>query len=364
MAVSNIIKLASAVAAVAAIASCQTMGYYAQAIGGQMELWQATKPIEQWVRDDRTEPALRQRLARVADIRDFASRELALPDNDTFRGYADLHRPYVVWNVFAAAEFSLDPVQWCFPFAGCVAYRGYFSEEGAQRFGAKLQDDGLDVFVGGVPAYSTLGWFNDPVLNTFVNYHEAELARLIFHELAHQVAYVTDDTAFNESFATAVELEGVHRWIDARATPDVQQAFDEAQVRKRQFLSLVGATRSSLKDLYARDLPKEHKRAAKAEAFRALLADYAALKQSWGGFNGYDRWFQQPLNNAKLVSVAAYFDHVAAFQRMIGEADGDLAAFYAEVRKLARLPKAQRLARLDAQAQASRGKRPALDKSS
>lgn len=347
MAVSNLIKGLTAVGALAAVASCQTMGYYAQAIGGQMELWQATRPIEQWVADEHTEPRLRERLERVASIRDFASRELRLPDNQSFRGYADLHRPYVVWNVFAAPEFSLEPVQWCFPFAGCVAYRGYFSEEGAQRFAARMDEKGLDVFVGGVPAYSTLGWFDDPVLNTFVNYHEAELARLIFHELAHQVVYVQDDTAFNESFATAVELEGVRRWIESYGTPEAQQAFDEAQARKRQFIALVTRTRIALQNLYGASLPEEEMRAAKVAIFRGLLEEYAALKASWAGFNGYDRWFQQPVNNAKLVSVAAYFDHVDAFQLMIQRAGGDLGSFYQEVRKLARLPKAQRLAQLN-----------------
>jgi predicted aminopeptidase len=346
MAVSKLTKFAVAAAALAAIASCQTMGYYAQAVGGQMELWQATRPIDQWVADEQTEPKLRARLERVAAIRDFASRELMLPDNQSFRGYADLHRPYVVWNVFAAPEFSLEPVQWCFPFAGCVAYRGYFSEQGAQQFASKMDDKGLDVFVGGVPAYSTLGWFDDPVLNTFVNYHEAELARLIFHELAHQVAYVRDDTAFNESFATAVELEGVRRWIESYGTPEAQQAFDEAQARKAQFLALVTRTRASLKKLYSASLPEEEMRTAKVAAFQGLLEEYETLKSSWGGFNGYDRWFQQPLNNAKLVSVAAYFDHVDAFQFMIQRAGGDLGAFYEEVRKLAKLPKEQRLAEL------------------
>ena len=346
MAVSKLTKLAAAGAALAAIASCQTMGYYAQAVGGQMELWQATRPIEQWVADEHTEPQLRERLERIAAIRDFASRELMLPDNQSFRGYADLHRPYVVWNVFAAPEFSLEPVQWCFPFAGCVAYRGYFSEENAQRFASKMDDKGLDVFVGGVPASSTLGWFDDPVLNTFVNYHEAELARLMFHELAHQIAYVCDDTAFNESFATAVELEGVRRWIESYGTPEAQQAFDEAQARKAQFLALVTRTRTSLKKLYSASLPEEEMRAAKVAAFRGLHEEYSVLKSSWGGFNGYDRWFQQPLNNAKLVSVAAYFDHVDAFQVMIRRAGGDLGAFYEEVRKLAKLPKSQRLAEL------------------
>lgn len=332
--------------ALIALGSCQTMGYYAQALGGQMQVWRATRPIERWVRDESVERSLRHRLERVAEIREYASRELALPDNRSFRGYADLHRPYVLWNVFAAQEFSLDPVTWCFPFAGCVAYRGYFSEQGARRFAARLRDKGFDVFVGGVPAYSTLGWFSDPVLNTFVHYPETELARLIFHELAHQVVYVRDDTVFNESFATAVELEGVRRWLARQGSPERLRAFEQAQERKQQFLALVARTRAELRSVYAADRPKEDKRAAKAAVFAAMREAYAALRREWGGFPGYDRWFEEPLDNAKLASVAAYNDLVPAFQGLIAQANGDLGVFYAEVRKLARLPKARRLARL------------------
>jgi len=331
------------------LSGCQTLGYYAQAIGGQMALWREAKPIEGLVRDERTDAALRERLARVAEIRDFASRELALPDDGSYREYADVHRDYVLWNVFAAPEFSLDPVQWCFPIAGCVAYRGYFSEEKARAFAASLAKRGFDVFVGGVPAYSTLGWFDDPVLSTFVSYPEAEIARLIFHELAHRVAYVRDDTMFNESFAVAVETEGVERWISNRGTPEQHQAFQVAQARKGQFLDLAGRTRERLRAAYAQHLPEPEKRAAKETILREMRDEYGLLKASWGGFAGYDRWFEEPLNNAKLVSVAAYSDLVPAFQRMLAEADGDMGTFYREVQRLAKLPRPERLARLGAE---------------
>jgi predicted aminopeptidase len=334
------------VASVTLLGGCQTLSYYAQAIGGQMELWNEARPIDRLVRDEKTDYGLRERLARIAEIRDFASRELALPDDGSYREYADLNRDYAVWNVFAASEFSLDPVQWCFPIAGCVAYRGYFSEEKARAFAVGLQARGYDVFVGGVPAYSTLGWFDDPVLSTFVSYPEAEIARLIFHELAHRVAYVRDDTMFNESFATAVELEGVERWIGKRGTPERHQAFRVAQARKEQFLELTGRTRERLRAVYAQDLPEPQKRAAKAEVLRGMRAEYDELKLAWGGFAGYDRWFDEPLNNAKLVSVAAYSDLVPAFRRMLDESNGDMASFYREVQRLARLPKAERLAAL------------------
>jgi predicted aminopeptidase len=336
------------------LSGCQTLGYYAQAIGGQLELWRATRPIDGLVRDETTDPLLRERLARVAQIRDFASRELALPDDGSYRDYADLHRPYVVWNVFAAPEFSLSPQQWCFPIAGCVAYRGYFAEDKAEAFATGLKERGLDTFVVGIPAYSTLGWFDDPVLNTFIGYPETEIARLIFHELAHRAVYVSDDTVFNESFATAVELEGVERWIEAKGTPEQREAFRLAQERKGQFLELTARARERLRSLYARDLEREAKRAAKADALRSMREEYQGLKQRWGGFAGYDRWFEEPLNNAKLVSIAAYSELVPAFQRMLADRGGDLPAFYAEVKRLAALPKTKREAQLAAAGSSAR----------
>ncbi|MGH8678984.1 MAG: aminopeptidase [Burkholderiales bacterium] len=328
------------------LGGCQTLGYYTQAVGGQFEIWRASRPVESWVRDERTEQGLRERLKRVIQIRDFASRELALPDNGSYRKYADLQRPFVVWNVFAAPELSLEPVRWCFPFAGCVAYRGYFARSDAERFGSGLRDKGFDVFVGGVPAYSTLGWFDDPLLNTFIRFPETEVARLIFHELAHQVAYARDDTMFNESFATTVELEGIHRWVQKHGTTEQREAFETAQQRKRDFLALVAQTRTALRDTYALDAPKAEKRAAKAVIFAAMRDEYAKLKQRWGGFAGYDYWFEEPLNNAKLVSVAAYSELVPAFQRLLKEKNGDLAAFYAEIKAIAKLPEAERRSRL------------------
>jgi predicted aminopeptidase len=315
-----------------------------------MELWREAKPIDRLIGDEQTDALLRQRLVRVAEIRDFASRELALPDDGSYREYAQLDRDYVVWNVFAAPELSLDPVQWCFPIAGCVAYRGYFAEEKARAFAAQLEKKGFDVFVGGVPAYSTLGWFDDPVLSTFVTYPEIEIARLIFHELAHRVAYLPGDTMFSESFAVAVETEGVRRWVGMRGAAEQFEAFQSAQARKQQFLDLTGRARERLRAAYAQDLPEEKKRAAKAEVLRAMREEYERLKADWGGFAGYDRWFEEPLNNAKLVSVAAYSGLVPGFRRMLAEADGELPRFYRAVQELARLPEAERLARLGAPA--------------
>lgn len=346
MAVLNTIKVSVVCAALIWLGGCQTLGYYTQAVGGQFEIWRNSRSVQSWVKDERTDERLRERLRRVIEIRDFASRELALPDNGSYREYADLGRPFVVWNVFAAPELSLEPVRWCFPFAGCVAYRGYFAQANAERFAAGLTKSGYDTFVGGVPAYSTLGWFDDPLLNTFIRFPETEVARLIFHELAHQVAYAPDDTMFNESFATAVENEGVHRWVQMHGTAEQREGFETAQRRKREFLDLVTRTQQALRDTYSQDLSDDDKRKAKAAVLRGMQDQYLNLRQQWGGFSGFDRWFEEPLNNAKLVSVAAYSELVPAFQRLLKEKNGDLAAFYAEVKALAKLPEAERRSRL------------------
>ncbi|MDP1910605.1 MAG: aminopeptidase, partial [Hyphomicrobium sp.] len=325
-----------------------TVGYYAQAVSGQLELWRSARPIAERLEDPALTPALKARLARVLVMRDFASRELALPDNQSYRAYADLGRPFVVWNVFAAPEFSVKPEQSCFPIAGCVTYRGWFSQAAAEQYAAQLRARGLDVYVGGVPAYSTLGWFNDPVLNTFVNYPEPELARLLFHELAHQQFYLGGDTVFNESFAGAGENEGVRRWLRREGAPGQLQQYETIQNRRREFIALVLANRARLERLYAEDIAAGEMRSRKAAAFATMRADYEVLKASpsWAGFAGYDRFFAQSPNNAHLASVAAYAELVPGFQALLAEQGGDLAKFYAAVRELARLPKDERNLRL------------------
>jgi predicted aminopeptidase len=337
-------------AGVGALATgCSTMGYYWQALDGQMALVRATRPIGEVIGDPLTGDALKHKLERVQMMREFASRELALPDNGSYRRYADLHRGYVVWNVFAAPELSVEPKEWCFPVAGCVGYRGYFKEAAAQAFVQGLEKDGLDVYVAGVPAYSTLGWLDDPVLNTFIDYPEAELARLIFHELSHQVAYAPGDSMFNESFAASVENEGVVRWIARHGSPEQRGAFEAAQQRKSEFAQLVGSYRSRFAAAYAAGPDDAQRRAAKQRLQREMRADYARLKQAWGGFAGYDWWFEQPLNNAQLASVALYTELVPAFQRLLVECNGDLPRFYARVKELTKLPEAQRHAALGKQ---------------
>ena len=328
--------------AVVAAAGCSTLSYYGQAIGGHLEVMHRAEPIPERIADPATAPELRARLERVLAIREFASRALALPDNGSYRNYADIGRPFVVWNVFAAPEFSIEPRQSCFPVTGCVGYRGYYAQGAAEAFGDGLREDGFDVFVYGVAAYSTLGWFDDPVLSTFIRYPDADLARLVFHELAHQVVYVKGDTTFNESFAVAVEEEGLRRWLAKHSTPAEREAYAASRARRAEFVKLVLRYRERAAQLYREPLSDEAKRAAKAKLFAELGADYGELKaKQWGGFPGYDRFFAG-VNNAHLASVAAYEELVPAFRALLAREGGDLPRFYAAVKEIAALPKPER----------------------
>jgi predicted aminopeptidase len=342
-----------AAAALLALSGCESLSYYAQAMSGQLELMRRAQPLGEWIASPATPPELRRRLELAARMREFATRRLDLPDNDSYRSYADLGRPYAVWNVFAAPEFSVQPLESCFPVAGCVAYRGFFGREHAERYAAKRRAAGLDVFVYGVPAYSTLGWFDDPLLSTFIRYPESELARLMFHELAHQVVYVKGDTTFNESFAVTVEDEGVRRWLISEGRGAELAAYREAQARKREFVALIEDARARLAQLYAERLAPEAMRAAKRAEFAHLAERYGALKARWGGYAGFDRLMREP-NNALLASVSAYTRLVPAFRRELAAVHGDLGAFYARVEALARLPKAERDAALSSDLSARR----------
>lgn len=328
------------------IAGCASPVYYFHAVSGQLEILNKRRPVEEVLRDPATAPRTREQLELVLRLREFASRELALPDNRSYRSYADLERPFVIWNVFATPELSLEPKQWCFVFAGCVSYRGYFARDKADVFAAEMKQEGYDVYVGGVPAYSTLGWFNDPLLNTFIHRSEADLAGLLFHELAHQVLYVSDDTAFNESFATVVELEGVRRWFERHGTSPQAEAYRQKFERRSQFTTLVLKHKLRLAEIYASNLSKAEKRSAKAKIFTELRSDYSALKKTWSGIADFDKWFTQDLNNAHLAAIALYNQHVAAFQKLLAHHRNDLMAFYRSVKELAKLPKTERAALL------------------
>ena len=341
-------RRAAALAMLLLLAGCGNLNYYLQSVGGQLEIWQREAPIERLLEDPALDPALRAQLLRALRIRDYASRELGLPDNRSYRSYADLARPFVVWNVFAAPEFSIVPRQWCFPVAGCVNYRGYFSEEKARAHAQEMAIAGNDVYVGGVPAYSTIGWFADPVLNTFIRYPEPELARLLFHELAHQVVYVKDDTVFNESFATVVEQAGVARWLAAHGSAADRKRYESLQRYREDFRVLVAQARAELAALYAGPALADEKRRHKAAIFASLKQHYLQRRQDWGGFSGYDRWFAQPLGNAHLASVAVYTQQVPAFRALLRQQGGDLPRFYAAVRALVELPATERNTRLSA----------------
>ncbi len=345
-----------ALAALLALSGCDTLSYYTQAVEGQLEMLHRAQPVAEWIANPATPPALRRRLELARRIRDFASRELALPDNGSYRSYADLGRPYAVWNVFAAPEFSVTPVQSCFPVAGCVAYRGFFARDDAARYAAKKRAEGFDVFLYGVPAYSTLGWFDDPLLSTFIDYPEWELARLIFHELAHQVVYVKGDTTFNESFAVTVQDEGVRRWLESEGRASELAAYREAQSRYDAFVALIEEARSRLARVYAQPLAPAAMRAAKRAEFERLAERYAALKARWGGYAGFDRLMAEP-NNALLASISAYSRLVPAFRRELEAVHGDLPAFYARVKALARLPRTERDAVLSSDLSAQRESR-------
>ncbi len=332
---------------VAGFAGCSTAGYYAQSISGHLSMLRSARPIPEVVADPATPEELRKRLLRAQQIRAFASSDLGLPKNTSYTEYADLHRPYVVWNVFATREFSLDLKQWCYPVVGCAGYRGYFDKDAADGAAAALRAEGYEVNVAGVPAYSTLGWLPDPLLNTFIGGSEGQLASMVFHELAHQVVFVGGDTTFNESFATAVEREGVRRWLAVSDDPALRKSYAEFDRRRRDFVDLLLKYRDRLDALYRSGEPDDAKRAGKRRLFAELRAEYAALRASWGGFTGYDRYFAQELTNAHLASVGAYNTLVPAFDALLDREGGDFPRFYAEVRRLARLSRSDREAELN-----------------
>jgi predicted aminopeptidase len=313
-----------AIIAIIALSGCETLSYYAQAVGGQLSLLSRKEPIEALLADPETPAPLRERLAVAREIRDYAVQSLKLPDNGSYRSYAVIDRPFAVWNVVAAPEFALEPRQSCFPVAGCVAYRGFFSEQDAREYADNLRKEGLDVYEYGVPAYSTLGKFDDPLLSTFIRYPDAELARLVFHELAHQVAYVKDDSTFNESFAVCVERVGVRRWLADTGRTALMQDFLAREERRKEFSALMDQTRARLQLLYRQRISPAAMREKKSEEM-ALLKEKLA--------NG--RFAAVQPNNAFLASYATYTQLVNEFDFILKENNDDLAAFYAQVKRYA-----------------------------
>lgn len=318
------------------LSGCSSISYYSQLADGQWQLLRAREPVAEVIADPTRPQPLRDHLVQAQKARMFASEHLHLPDNQSYRLYADIGRPYVVWNVFATQEFSLSPENYCFPIAGCVAYRGYYSQGAARGEAALLRQRGMDVSIGGVEAYSTLGWFNDPIMSSMMHWGDERLATLIFHELAHQRFYVKDDTEFNESFATFVEQEGTRQWRVARGLAPL----GDSTLRQRdQFTRLILDTRKRLETLYAQPLSAEAMRQAKAAQFERLRQDYRQLRDSqWAGDKRYDAWINQPMNNARLLPFGLYDQWVPAFAALFKQEGGDWVRFYAAVERMGQLP--------------------------
>jgi len=337
----KLLRIVLLLAGLTVLPGCGSL-YLLQAARGQAQILVDRRPISEVVADPRTPPALRDTLAEVSTARDFATRELGLPDNRSYRLYADIGRPYVVWNVVAAPEFSVSPKVWCFPIAGCVTYRGYFHQQAAQDYAGKLMVLGYDTVVSGVPAYSTLGHFDDPILNTMLPYGRDQLAAIIFHELAHQLIYVAGDSAFNEAFASTVEETGLARWLTAKGRPADIDKFHAGEARAQQFSELLRQARLDLAKLYASKLPPADMRAAKQARLAALGDAIRATEKRLGTQSGYGPWMAKGFNNAELASVATYENCEPGFRRLLAQQDGELPRFYAAVRALAKQPKAER----------------------
>ena len=340
---SVLVRWSLVAAALMVISGC-ALPYYWQAASGHFDLLRRRTPIESVLEDPSQPPHVRQALERVVVMRAFAVEHLGLPDNRSYRSYVDIERPYVVWNVVAAEEFAVDPMQWCFPMVGCVSYRGYFSRPAAEEFAATLSGRGMDTYVAGATAYSTLGYFSDPVLNTMLAGGEHYIAGILFHELAHQKFYLRGDSELNEAFATAVQQHGTAEWLSVHGTPETVTAYRRRLRRQADFTALVAAQRDRLQSIYAAGTSVEDRRTAKQAAFARMRQDYARLKSEWGGVTDYDNWFAGPLNNARLASVSTYRRWLPGLIWYI-EQHG-LPALYSRMAEIEELGEAERAQRL------------------
>ena len=345
----RVFRLLAAVIMASGVTGCTSISYYAQSLEGHVQIMAARENVGELIHDPSTPEALRAKLTSASAIRRFATDELALPENNSYRSYVDIGRDAVTWAVFAAPQFSLAPRTWCFPVFGCVPYRGYFVRKSATESAVELHRQGLDVYVSGVTAYSTLGWSSDPLLSTMFRQDDTYLASLIFHELAHQRIYVDDDSAFNEAFAVAVETTGVRKWLRTAGDQAGLRRYEADRKRRADFLGLVSKTRDELRQVYESSRTSGQMAAAKAATIDKLRMRYRQMRDKrWPGFRGYDAWFASPINNAKLAATAVYGEQVPAFLRLFDLCSGDYPRFYASVRQIADLHKPSRAEALKA----------------
>jgi len=328
----------------AAVSACDSVAYYTQAVTGQVSLLWQRQPIEELLSDPSLDPVLRQKLEVVRQATDYAEQSLELSANGSYQSYVELERRHLVWNVFAAPPFSTQPVSWCFPIAGCVDYRGYFSEDAAMAYASNLQARGMDVFVGGVDAYSTLGWFNDPVPSTVIQRPDHQLVALIFHELAHQKLYLPGDTAFNESFASFVSQEGLRRWLDLQQQPELFVQSVQDLLEQQRFIDFVLDYRRRFTALFASHVSEEDMIVQKQALQEQMRQDWR--EQTESGNDRYRAWFRGPLNNAQLSTVGSYYTWVPAFSALFDSSGQDFEEFYRAVAELAALPPEPRQGRL------------------
>ncbi len=344
-------------AVVVMVSGCKTLSFYAQAIKGQYQIFAHEQAVQKLLTDPKTPDRLKRRLEVVEQLRAFADKQLRLPVDGHYRKYVDLHRSYVVWNVQAAPEFSMQPKTWWYPLVGSLDYRGYFSRGSATNYAAYLRRKDLDVAVGGVQAYSTLGWFKDPLLNTFLFESDADLAEILFHELGHQRVFARGDTDFNEAFATTVGEEGARRWLRSVRTPVELDEYLAHLHRNDQFVHLVMKTRARLETLYGdertsegkvkatdrdKNVPQDRLRQQKEQIFSDMKREFAAVRKEWNGNKEFDWWFEHPINNAHLNSVAEYYDLVPGFERLLAQNGGDLEKFYEAAERLSKQPRRER----------------------
>ena len=332
---------------VSLLGGCSSLGYYSQLINGHLDLMARREPLQQLVDDPETTAELRQRLQLVLAIREFASAQLLLPDNGSYRSFAQVEGPAVVWSLVATEEFSLQPMEWCYPVIGCASYRGYYSRQEGERQERLIKAQGMDTTLEPVPAYSTLGWFDDPVPSTVIDWSETQLAGLVFHELAHQKIYLPGDSAFNEAFANTVAWWGVKRWLESEADEDALESWRKQQRRERSFIALLMKTRRLLSEIYLQPITDEQKRQRKQEAFQRMQKEYVAMRQQWQGYRGYDGWFSRELNNARLASVATYEQWAAAFRMLLRQSKNDMEIFYKACEELGQQPFDERRRRME-----------------